>query len=1152
MDPRSHLEGRGGVLLLRAPGSGIRRFWAGLLAMFFLATGSWAGEAPLRWTSCAYPPSFERISVKHGLSQNTVHCMLQDRKGFLWFGTDEGLNRYDGFQFQVFHTENPQTTSGDEVLHLMEDSRGCIWMAIKNGGMRILDPETQRMMTVPVSSEPGGLPARKVSALAEDREGNIWVATTTHGLWRVNRNWNFPEQPRFQSFVSAPKDPTGAPAGDITGLFVDGNGIFWIGSRERGLGRLVSDLGGGRLRFEYFPHDPAHPETSAPRLIYAFAEDPFGLLWLGSDKGIFLFDPTRGISRKCLEVEGETTRIGESLVPSVLRDSEGVMWVASDGPGLLKALPRRDREDPVRFRRFSHNAKDPRSLSGNGLQCIFEDRSGVLWVSAFHGGLNKLVLHPNRPGQRERPSVFQFRNNASDPFSLSGNTVAAVGEDRFGNLWIGTDGFGLNRVIRPKKPGEPLRFERFREDPRPGSLQTDVILTTHLDAQQNLWLGSYNGGLIRVDLASATAKPRFTHFRSVRSDPTTLSSNFVRCILDDGEGGFWVGLDGRGFNHFDPRTGKAKRYEWGEGPRRSSNEEVFQALRDGFGTLWLATAHGLNRFNPATEEFRVYLPGAEGSISHALINTLHLDETGTLWIGTGGGGLNRLTIPPWEGPEPRFTHYGISEGLPGNVIKGLLPGGDGQLWLSMGHALCRFQIAEGRAYPFTWQSELQNAEFIQNARFRGPGGELFFGSNEGLTLFQPEDIVPNRLPAPVAITGFQIRNKPLPLEARITRRVAGQDPQEISLHPDDAMFSFDFAALNFRAPDKNQYAYMLEGLDTSWNEIGNKHAIAYTTLPPGRYVLRIRASNCDGVWDPTGLRLGIQVLPPWWKTWWLRSLALLAVISVLGLVYRMRLRRLKSLNLMLETRVRQRTSQLEEANLKLQELESNKAKLVAMLVHDIRSPLTSVGLALDLYQQEGNLSVKHLDICKHSLQNTLGMLRDLQEVYRSDADQLVLDLKEHAPGDILRQIHESHLPECENKGILLKLELEPELPRLRCDAPKFERAVVNLLVNALKFTQAGGEIVIEARQLHGKGVESGLHFLLVIVSDNGRGIPSESLPSIFDPYRQTSSLDRNLGVGLGLAIVQQIMNAHQGRVTVRSQVGVGTSFTLFFPVQRTL
>jgi diguanylate cyclase (GGDEF)-like protein len=867
------------------------------------------------WTSLAYPPVFEHVSVEHGLSQSTVHTIAQDRAGFLWMGTDAGLNRYDGFRFQTFHPEknDPHSLSGDWIERVVPDRHGYLWISARNAGLTLLDPESLTMVRIPISTQPGGLPARTVNAIVEDRDGVIWIGTESDGLLRVGKDWEPPAVPRFEKVVGS-ADGKGAPQHRVSALFLDHAGTFWLASPERGLGHLLAGREGGRFAFEYFAHDPSRSQSSCPTMVNAIAEDSFGMLWLGADEGLFIFDPA---SARFVRWSSSQFTQGTGRVTDILRDTKGTMWVAADGLGLFKALPRQHRDDGIQFESFAHDPKNGGSLSRNGLQCVFEDASGMLWVSAYQGGVNKLILHPGGIRDRERPSIYQYRNNAADPSSLSGDTISAMGEDRFGNLWIGTDGFGLNRLAAPKTPGEPARFERFRKDPTgaAGSLQTDVILTTHLDSQKQLWLGSYMGGLIRVDQASPTARPTFVHFRHDPRDGDSLSSDFVRDIVDDGQGGFWIACDaGGGLNHFDPRTGKAKRYGIGQGPHALQNGYLMRMAKDRYGTLWIATQLGIHRFNPATEEFRVYMPGGPGSPSDAFINTVHLAPSGVLWIGTRGGGLNRTEVPPWDGPVPRFSVYGRAEGLPAESVLGILPDEKGDLWLATPRAICRFDTRTSKGHAFTFQRELRRAEFIWNATYLGLQGEMFFGSNDGLTVFHPDDIVPNPISPVLAFTGFQVRNQHVPLRARMTAASLRSDVPEIVLAPSESMFSLEFAALHFAAPDQNQYAYRLEGLDQGWNEIGNRHSVTYTTLPPGRYLLSVRATNCDGVSSRDDLRLGIRMLPPWYASWWFRALLGTSALFLLYVVVRIRMRVLRHRNRQLSQLVADRTRELALAN----------------------------------------------------------------------------------------------------------------------------------------------------------------------------------------------------------------------------------------------
>ena len=885
-----------------------------LVAMWVGWSAAAHATSPERpWTSLAHPPSFEHVSVEQGLSQSSVHTIAQDKLGFLWMGTDTGLNRYDGFRFQTFHPDKTgRSITGDYIERIVPDRHGYLWIAARNAGLTLLDPESLAMVQIPPSSQPGGLPAGTINAILQDRDGTLWFGTDSDGLFRVDKDWAPPAVPRFER-VAFSNDGKSAPK-RVTALFLDRAGTLWLASPDRGLGRLASDRHASALTFDYHSFDPNHPTSSCPAVVNVIAEDPFGKLWLGSDDGLVIFDPASSQFASWTSLEFKT---GMGRVLDILRDTKETLWVAGDGAGLFKALPRGHRDDPILLDHFAHDPKDASSLSRNGLQCVFEDSSGMLWVSAYQGGLNKVVLNPASQADRERPSVFQYRNNVTDPSSLSGDAISAVGEDRFGNLWVGTDGFGLNRLVAPTSPGQPAHFENFRSDPAraPGSLQTDVILTTHLDSQKQLWLGSYMGGLVRVDQASATARPTFTHFRHDPQDPLSLHSDFIRDIVDDGQGGLWIAFDaGGGLDHFDPRTGKAKHYDVGEGPHALKNGNLMRIVKDPFGTLWIATQLGLHRFNPVTEEFRVYAPGQPNSLSDSFINTLYLAPSGVLWIGTKNGGLNRTEISSWDGPAPRFSTYGKAVGLPDGSIMSILPDSKGDLWLAAHRALCHFDTRQLKAFSFTFQRELRRAEFVWNAAHVGAHGEMFFGSNDGLTVFHPNDIVPNSIPPVLAFTEFRVRNEPLPLQARMNADGTTKGIPEIVLQPGESMFSLEFAALHFAAPDQNQYAYRLEGLDQGWNEIGNRHSVTYSALPPGNYVLSVRASNCDGVPNREDLKLRIRTLPPWYATWWFRALLAAVVVLLIYASVRARIRVLRRSNAILEEKVEERTHELGQRN----------------------------------------------------------------------------------------------------------------------------------------------------------------------------------------------------------------------------------------------
>ncbi len=1113
---------------------------------------AWASP-PTDWTTFGFAPSFEHVTVAQGLSQATVFVTLQDRRGFLWFGTEDGLNRYDGTRFTVFRheKERPDSLGANWISSLLEDRHGHLWIGTMGGGLARMHATTGRIQRFLPAQ---GLPSANINCLTEDRAGNLWVGTFDRGLAFLDvRELDRPE-PSFHPLSA----DSGLPGGQVQSLLVDGEGVVWVGLKEGGLSRLRNPS--QPFRFEAFRHDSVRPETSAPLDVTSLAPETGRRLWVGSARGLYLLDIESGGWKRFVHRPNEDASLCHNHVWRLYRDRANALWVGTDGGGLDRMLPRATPEEPPRFQHFRHDPRNPYSLSNNPVDSIFEDRSGVLWVGTYTGGLNKLVMS-RQPGlDRARPPILHYRNNPADPTSLQGNQVMSFVEDRWGSLWVGHNSAGLSRVRPPEHPSEPLRFEHIAAQPgRAGALQENYVLTMHRGHRGSIWLGTVSQGLVRMDISerSPADLPRFTHFTHRPGDPSSLSSNFVFSILEDRTHRLWVGTVGGGLNLMDPVTGHCRHFRPG-GPGTLSDENVYSIVEDRHGMLWIAGMNGLSRMNPATGAFKVYRPqDLPGFQAYANINQLCLDRDGHLWMATNGGGLNRCTVPPWTGGGPEFEHFDTRHGLPGDLILGVQQDDLGRLWLSTHKGLCLFDPKAGRALPMPFQPDLRGVEYLRCASYRSTTGQLFFGSNQGFVVFRPEGIAPNPIVPPVVFTDFQLSNQPVPVgpvEGRTLLDRPLADGPDITLTTRDRVISFQFAALHFVAPERNAYAYKLEGLDTDWNSIGNRTHLTFTTLPPGDYTLRVKGSNSDGIWNHAGASLRIRVRPQWWQSWWFRigGLALIAVGLVLQV--RRRERRLRIQNQALEARVAQRTEELaernqvlEQANLKLLEVDQLKAGFTAMLVHDVRSPLSGIRASMELFQEEGEVDPGILTRCLGATDSILAMLNDLLDVFRSEGKELPLALEPLRLGILANLVAETFEPLYRKKDVAL-IRAFPELEdRVLGDPVRLERALGNLLSNALKFTPGGGTVRLELREREGEEEEAGLRWLTLRVQDSGRGIPPEALPFIFDPYRQVQRKDANMGAGLGLAIVQRILAAHRGRVTVRSQQDVGTSFMLWFP-----
>jgi len=902
---------------MRGSNSGTRGLRLLVLALLLSPFQILAQQSPVvrNWTGYPVDATFQRMSLGQEQSQSTILCSLQDSRGLLWFGTEYGLNLYDGTKFTVFHhIEGREDTLGADWINcLLEDSRGYLWVGTYWGGLSRIDLHNMTIHSTFRDSAP--IPMRDVLCLQMDSTGNLWISMR-NGLCVLPKEHMPPASQRFLGFPGTPGDPSGLPDPWVTCTFQDSRGTQWVGTKQKGLCRVRKGRD-GQYVFELLKHDPSKPESSPPPNVEAIAEDEFGVIWIGTAKGLYSYFPEQGRFKRYLPVPGDPHGLSAQIINRLYLDRQRTMWAATDGGGLARLLPRDRAEDPPRFEIHRHQAMNLTSLAGDGVSSISQDRSGVLWVGSYQTGLSKLLLGR---GKTPRTPVVQYASRPLDPASLSGDLVNAIIEDREGNLWVGTDGAGINRVIPPKSSGGRLRFERFRADPsRSGALQDDAITALYRDREDRLWAGTYTGGLVRIDFPSGSSSgaPRFFHYRNQSGDSTSLSSNFVTSIYEDSKRRMWVVTVNGGLNRFDVKTGKFKAYRT-NADIGIITDTMYSIAEDRFGMLWLGCHPGVQRFNPETGKAKAYLPGpGPDCLSHPISFVVQIDSKGILWVGTNGGGLNEAVIPPWDGPAPKFLHFGTEQGLPSNVVRGIAEDAKGRLWLSTSRALCRFYSQEGKGYPFPWRPELNN-EYIRNSFQVFRSGEIAFGGTHGFCIFNPGDITSDAQPPAVAITDLKLSGDSVPAGATFNGRVllgrSIQETSEIILTPREKQFSLEFAALHYASPERNQYAYMMEGLDHAWNYSGNRNFVTYTTLPPGEYRFRVRASNCDGVWNDQGTNLRIKVLPPWWMRLWFRGLMLLLLAGMVYLIIWTRLKVLHARNQILEGTVTARTRELAEAN----------------------------------------------------------------------------------------------------------------------------------------------------------------------------------------------------------------------------------------------
>ena len=844
---------------------------------------------------------FERLTLEDGLSQVSINCILQDEKGFMWFGTQDGLNRYNGYGF-VIHKHDAfesLTMSNSYILSIFEDQDGITWIGTE-GGLNKFDSRTEIFTRYMYSfKEVRSLSSRRVQTIYESpsKPGILWIGTED-GLYRFDTG-----KEKFEHYRNDPNLDTDLNNDNITQIYeaLSKPGILWIGTEE-GLHMFDPE----NEKYVLYLHDPENRNSlnhSHIRVIYEAPSLP-GVLWIGTERGLNRFDLKKKRFVHIKNDPDDQKSLSHSHVRCIFesKSDPGILWIGTFGGGLNRIDLKNGQ-----CLHWKNEPADPNSLSDNFIVNIMEDQSGVLWIGTEGGGVNK-ITHVAK-------NFNLYRNQINNPHSLNNNHVRSICESSVEHdvLWVGTYG-GLNRIDRKKK-----RVDHFTHDPEnPGSISSNLIRIVLEDSSGRLWIGTYNAGLNMFD----KKRKKFIHYKHDPDDPESLSHNYVRTLFEDSSGLIWAGTVGGGLNKFDPKIKKFKIYRPDPAdPNSLSSNRVYSICEDRDGFLWIGTASGLNKLNPVTEKFTPYLYKHDNikSLSNNLVMSVYIDRKGIIWLGTYGGGLNRF-----DPSEKVFNRYTQREGLPNDVIYGIIEDNSGNLWLSTNYGLSKFNPDKETFKNYDSKDGLQSNEFNSGAYHKSKSGEIFFGGINGLTAFYPEEITDNPFIPPVFITDFQISNKSVPIKKEIFGNVVLKksiiETQEIHLSYKIRVFSFEFTALNYICPEKAQYAYIMEGLDNDWNYVGDRRFATYTTLPPGNYMFRVKGSNHDGVWNEEGVSLRIKIIPPFWKTWWFYSLSvILGVLLVFG-IYRLRVRQLRIRKEELESLVEERTYQLEEANQKLEKL----------------------------------------------------------------------------------------------------------------------------------------------------------------------------------------------------------------------------------------
>ena len=1044
---------------------------------------------------------FTHITSEQGLSNSTVESILQDSQGFMWFGTRDGLNRYDGYNIRVYRHSpaDSGSISGNYITCLFEDRSGMLWIGTTSGLSR-LDRKTGKFKSFKSAPDnPYSISNNRINSIYQDNQGKIWVATANGlSLYQAGKE-------DFRRFY--PDKSAEGGSNQIHCILEDINGYLWLGT-ETGMQRFDH-------RTATFSRYSKYP-SGAGHAIRVMRKDHEGNLWIGaSEEGLFHLSPATGELKRYSHDRKSTSGIGSNLITSILIDKNNNVWVGAVNGGLNLFVPAQNT-----FQRFQNEPFNSSTLSQRTISAIHEDRQGNLWLGTHRGGVNLYI-----PSHQS----FGFQRQRHGGEGLSHNDVKAFYEDKQGFIWIGTDGGGLNRL--DKTTGQ---YRHYRHNPfDPQSLGSDEVLHVTEDSKGNMWVSTWGGGLNRLDRNTG----KFTRFTHDNNNERSISSNFVQQVFEDDEKKIWVATYYGGLNLFNPETNTFTRV-FGDEKQLShvTGNNFVSICQDTDGNIWFGTDDGgLNCYVKTTKQFKQYFTSQDRMPD---LRVLFVDSKKRLWVGQAGLYLFNKT-------KDTFSIFTEQAGLATEFIKGICEDDAGSFWISTSNGIIRFDPEKGTHKRYGTADGLQGPEFEANAYLKTRDGQLLFGGLNGYNAFYPKDIQTNEHIPPVFFTDLYLSNTrvvPGTENAVLTKDIAAT--HTLTLSYAQSTFAVEFAALNYIVPEHNQYAYRLLGLDTQWNMIGNERKVSYTNLAPGDYILEVKAANNDGKWNETPARMAINITPPFWSTWWFKTLVAIAILSVAFVL--------------LFLKRRYEIQGLEKS--KREEMHQMQLQFFTNISHEFRTPLSLILGPLEKLQKEdtGSRFQRQYATMHRNASRLMGLINELMDFRKVEAGALKLKVMPGCINLFLEEIAGEFHALAEEKNIHFELDVPEKLPQTWFDRQVLEKIIINLLSNSFKYTSSGGTITVRvSKQLNElpktfrhelimKHEFNAREYLYIQVADNGIGISADSLRFLFERYYKMT--DAHLGSGVGLAFVRSLTFLHKGSIFVRSERHQGTEITIALPV----
>nr|WP_294789803.1 hybrid sensor histidine kinase/response regulator transcription factor [uncultured Mucilaginibacter sp.] len=1060
---------------------------------------------------------FSRLNIDNGLSNNRVTCIYKDTKGFMWFGTKSGLNRYDGYRFKVFkhNVNDPATIDDDYINSITTGPNDKLWIKTREG-FNIYDPVSDTFdHHIKAALKSYELPDSLISCIKIDKKGNFWFTHLSKGIYIYDTH-----TAKLTHLFADPKNKTSIHTGYGVAVQEDGNGNMWVIYDDGVIDRINGNS--FKVTLRNYAINKLYPLRKIDYRLYvdqqndAWAYAPFcgnGAFFVGKNNEF------RHLGKGVGDVN-----LSSDIVFDVIQDDKGLIWIAMDHGG-INLIDKK----PFRMSQMITNRPDDnRSLSQDCVVSLFRDDANIIWLGTFKRGVS--YYHPD---------IIKFPLYRHQSFVSNGlgfDDINKFVEDKQGNIWIGSNGGGL--IYFNRKTGKFTTY--LHDSSNPNSLSNNVIASLYLDHEQKLWIGTYFGGLDSFDGTT------FTHYKHSAADSRTIADNSVWEIMEDSKNRLWIGTLTAGLDLFDRKSNTFYHYPVG-GKNSVPHQYISGLAEDKKGNIWVATYNGVAVLQNKTNKFIYYRHNEadKQSLANDNVSNLFIDSRNYVWMATNEG------LSMFNPQTGKFTNFQQSDGLPDNAVLTVVEDNAHNLWMSTLNGISNLIITNKKdgtaSYIFKNYDQtdgLQGKEFNEDAALHTRDNEIIFGGANGFNMFKPEDIKSANEKPVLLLTDFQLFNKSLLTGQKVNGHVilntSITETKEITLTYNENVFSIEFAAVNFFNPDKIKHAYMLDGFDDGWIIADNKiRKASYTNLDPGTYTFRLKAAGENGVWADKQIALKITVLPPIWRTIWAYLLYLLIVLGGLFYIRNRGIKKLKA-NFAIQQE-RQEAKQMHELDLM-------KIKFFTNVSHEFRTPLSLILAPVDrLLKQGGDAELnKHLQMINRNGKRLLNLVNQLLDFRKMEVHELRLNTRKANIVKFIEEAVNSFSDIAESKQI--KLTISSQIPSLTTDfdLDKVERILFNLLSNAFKFTHEGGEITVRLSFNDAAGTD----MLKIEVIDNGIGIPAQKVDKIFDRFFQNDMPGSmvNQGSGIGLAITKEFVALHNGTIHVESEVNKGSCFIVLLPV----